>query len=213
MIIINKSGYLKYKNHKFKCALGKAGIGNKKIEGDNITPKGIYKIVDIYYREDRIKKISSKFKLIKLTKKMGWCDDSKSKNYNQLISLPSRYRYEKLYRTDNGSTFTILSMGSSSYTGFSIFFLNYDLGWITTPSHILRTTNAGNNWTAVPSGQSSNQWVRDVKFVDELNGWACTDGGGISKTTDGGVNWYNLFYNTSAEVLYDIQHRRSPLIL
>jgi len=112
----------------------------------------------------------------------------------------------KLYRTDNGSTFTILSMGSSSYTGFSIFFLNYDLGWITTPSHILRTTNAGNNWTAVPSGQSSNQWVRDVKFVDELNGWACTDGGGISKTTDGGVNWYNLFYNTSAEVLYDIQH-------
>jgi L,D-peptidoglycan transpeptidase YkuD (ErfK/YbiS/YcfS/YnhG family) len=101
MIIINKSGYLKYKNHKFKCALGKAGIGNKKIEGDNITPKGIYKIVDIYYREDRIKKISSKFKLIKLTKKMGWCDDSKSKNYNQLISLPSRYRYEKLYRTDN----------------------------------------------------------------------------------------------------------------
>jgi L,D-peptidoglycan transpeptidase YkuD (ErfK/YbiS/YcfS/YnhG family) len=101
MIIINKSGYLKYKNHKFKCALGKAGIGNKKIEGDNITPKGIYKIVDIYYRKDRIKKISSKFKLIKLTKKMGWCDDSKSKNYNQLICLPSRYRYEKLYRKDN----------------------------------------------------------------------------------------------------------------
>jgi len=48
MIIINKSGYLKYKNHKFKCALGKAGIGNKKIEGDNITPKGTFKIVKIY---------------------------------------------------------------------------------------------------------------------------------------------------------------------
>ncbi len=45
MIIINKSGYLKYKNLKFKCALGKAGIGKKKIEGDNITPKGTYKIL------------------------------------------------------------------------------------------------------------------------------------------------------------------------
>ncbi len=57
MIIINKSGYLKYKNLKFKCALGKAGIGKKKIEGDNITPKGIFKIIKIYYRKDRIKKI------------------------------------------------------------------------------------------------------------------------------------------------------------
>ena len=101
MIIINKSGYLKYKDLKFKCALGKAGIGNKKIEGDNITPKGTFKIVKIYYRKDRIKKMPSKFKLIKITKKMGWCDDPKSKNYNQLINLPFQYRCEKLYRTDN----------------------------------------------------------------------------------------------------------------
>ena len=37
MIIINKSGVLKYKNLKFKCALGKAGVGKKRKEGDNIT--------------------------------------------------------------------------------------------------------------------------------------------------------------------------------
>ena len=49
MIIINKLGYLEYKDLKFKCALGKAGIGNKKIEGDNITPRGIFKIVKIFY--------------------------------------------------------------------------------------------------------------------------------------------------------------------
>ena len=29
MIIVKKSGYLKYKNLKFRCALGKAGIKNK----------------------------------------------------------------------------------------------------------------------------------------------------------------------------------------
>ena len=80
MIIINKSGYLKYKNLKFKCSLGKAGIGKKRKEGDNITPKGKYKIVTIYYRGDRIKKISSKLKLIKIKKNMGWCDDPKVKN-------------------------------------------------------------------------------------------------------------------------------------
>ena len=101
MIIINKSGYLKYKDFKFKCALGKAGIGKKKIEGDNITPKGIFSMVKIYYRSDRVKKISSKFRLIKITKKMGWCNDPNSKKYNQLINLPTNYTHEKLYRKDN----------------------------------------------------------------------------------------------------------------
>jgi L,D-peptidoglycan transpeptidase YkuD (ErfK/YbiS/YcfS/YnhG family) len=101
MIIINKSGYLKYKNLKFRCALGKAGIGKKKIEGDNITPKGTFDIVKIYYRDDRVKKISSKFKLIKITKKLGWCDDPKNKKYNKLINSSTKYSHEKLYRKDN----------------------------------------------------------------------------------------------------------------
>ena len=101
MIIINKSGYLKYKNFKFRCALGKYGIGEKKKEGDKITPKGIYKIVNVYYRQDRIKKISSKLKLIKIKKNMGWCDDPGSKNYNKLIKAPTKYSYEKLFRNEN----------------------------------------------------------------------------------------------------------------
>ena len=100
MIIINKSGLLKYKNLKFRCALGKAGIRKKSKEGDNITPKGKFKILKIYYRKDRIKKITSKFKLIKIRKNMGWCDDPNSKKYNQLIKLPTSYSYEKLFRKE-----------------------------------------------------------------------------------------------------------------
>jgi L,D-peptidoglycan transpeptidase YkuD (ErfK/YbiS/YcfS/YnhG family) len=101
MIIINKSKLLKFNNIKFRCALGKSGIGEKEIEGDNVTPRGIYRIVKIYYRKDRIKKITSKFKLIEITQTMGWCNDIKSKKYNQLIKLPTKYSHEKLYRKDN----------------------------------------------------------------------------------------------------------------
>jgi L,D-peptidoglycan transpeptidase YkuD (ErfK/YbiS/YcfS/YnhG family) len=101
MIIINKSGYLKYRDFKFKCALGKSGIGKKKIEGDNITPKGVFRIVKIYYRKDRLKELSSKFTPIEITKSMGWCDDPNSKNYNQLINLPSKYSHEKLFKKNN----------------------------------------------------------------------------------------------------------------
>ena len=101
MIIINKSGYLKYKDLKFRCSLGKAGIGKKEKEGDKITPRGTYKIVKIYYRNDRVKKILSNFKLFKIKKNMGWCDDPDSKNYNQLIKIPSKCTYERLFRKEN----------------------------------------------------------------------------------------------------------------
>ena len=101
MIIVKKSGYLKYKNLKFRCALGKGGVKKKTMEGDNITPKGIFKIIKIYYRPDKIKKIKTLIKKIKIKKNMGWCDDPSSRLYNKLINLPTKYTHEKLYRNDS----------------------------------------------------------------------------------------------------------------
>ena len=101
MIIIKKSGYIQYKNLKFRCALGKAGIKKKEKEGDNVTPKGIFKITSMYYRPDRIKNIITAIKKIKIKKNMGWCDDPDSHFYNQQISLPNKFGHEKLYRNDS----------------------------------------------------------------------------------------------------------------
>jgi L,D-peptidoglycan transpeptidase YkuD (ErfK/YbiS/YcfS/YnhG family) len=73
----------------------------KKIkEGDLITPKGIFSLKRVYYREDRIKNLRTKLKKIKIKKYMAWCDDPKSKFYNKQIKIPSIFNYEKLYRKD-----------------------------------------------------------------------------------------------------------------
>ena len=101
MIIVKKSKYLKYKNFKIRCSLGKAGIAKKEKEGDNITPRGIFKIICIYYRSDRIKKITTAFKKIKIKKNMGWCDDPKSSFYNKEIKISNKFNYEQFYRKDN----------------------------------------------------------------------------------------------------------------
>ena len=101
MIIVKKSGYLKYNNFKFRCALGKGGIKQKEKEGDFITPKGKFKLIKIYYRSDRVKKINSPLKKIKISKNMGWCDDVSSKHYNRLIKINKKISHEKLYRNDN----------------------------------------------------------------------------------------------------------------
>ena len=99
-ILINKK-YLTFDNYKAKCAIGKRGIGNKKKEGDLITPKGIYKVKYVLYRKDRVKKIKTKLKKVIIRKNMGWCDDVRSRQYNKIIKLPSNYSYEKLYKKEN----------------------------------------------------------------------------------------------------------------
>ena len=101
MIIVKKSGYLKYKKMKFPCALGKGGVKKKTKEGDNITPKGTFKVIRIYYRPDKIKKFKTLVKKIKIKKNMGWCDDPCSDFYNKQIKLPTNLEHEKLYRNDN----------------------------------------------------------------------------------------------------------------
>ena len=101
MHILIKNNYLTFKHYRIKCAIGKRGIGNKKKEGDFITPKGLFKIKYILFRKDRVKNLKTSLKKITITKKLGWCDDIRSKKYNQLIKFPSKYNAEKLYRVDN----------------------------------------------------------------------------------------------------------------
>ena len=98
-ILVNKN-YLTYNKNKVKCAVGRKGIGYKKKEGDLITPKGQFKIKFILYRKDRVK-ISTKIKKRIIKKNMGWCDDSKSRDYNKLVKLPFNYNHEKLYKREN----------------------------------------------------------------------------------------------------------------
>jgi len=100
MNIIIKKHLLLYKNYKLKCSIGKSGIRKFKKEGDLATPKGLFKLGMLYYRKDRNKRLESKLKKRIIKKKMGWCDDSRSKKYNREICFPFKYKAEKLYRKD-----------------------------------------------------------------------------------------------------------------
>ena len=70
-IIIKNKETLLIDDFKFKCSVGKNGFSRNKKEGDNKTPIGIFKLGNIYYRDDRIKKPISKLKSIKIKKKYG----------------------------------------------------------------------------------------------------------------------------------------------
>ena len=101
MHIYIKNKKLIIDKYRIKCAVGKRGIGEKKREGDKITPVGKFKIRSILYRKDRAIRIKSKITKLSIKNNMGWCDDPKSKKYNKLIKFPFKGHAERLYRKDN----------------------------------------------------------------------------------------------------------------
>ena len=103
MIIYLKNKHtLQVENFFFRCVIGKNGLTKNKVEGDKKTPKGIYQLENLYFRKDRINKIKTKLKLIKINESMGWCDDKLNyKNYNKLINLSSKIKSENLFRKDH----------------------------------------------------------------------------------------------------------------
>ena len=96
-----KNKIIYFKDYKIKCSIGKRGLTSKKVEGDQKTPKGRFGFKQFFYRSDRVKNIKCKIRKIKIKKNYGWCDDFKSKCYNQQIYFPFKYNAEKLYLKKN----------------------------------------------------------------------------------------------------------------
>ena len=102
MIIAVKNKHtLQIDDFQFKCSIGKKGIAHNKKEGDQKTPKGNYRIGDLYFRSDRLSKPKTRLKCIKIKKYMAWCDDiNYPKKYNKLITISNKIKHERLKRID-----------------------------------------------------------------------------------------------------------------
>ncbi len=68
-----------------------------------------------------------------------------------------------------------------------MFFLDSENGWaVGDYNYVLHTNDAGNTWSIQQNG--SGQYLREVFFLDQMNGWIASSSG-LLKTTDGGLNW------------------------
>mgnify|MGYP001406462879 CR=1 FL=1 len=107
-IIVKNKETLVLEDFKFKCCVGKNGISKLKREGDKKTPRGSFKIGNLFFRSDKNNKPITKLKCIPIKKNMGWCDDIKNKKkYNKLIYTDKSIKHEKLFRSDNKYDFLI----------------------------------------------------------------------------------------------------------
>jgi len=123
---VNQNYILRSGKKKFKCQVGAGGlkIHTKKIEGDKATPIGKWKLKSIYYRSDKMLKPlmrAKTFKINKITKNCGWCDDPKSSYYNKYINVKKNFyvkniNFENLWREDQAYDLVIVTSHNTSPT-------------------------------------------------------------------------------------------------
>jgi len=107
-ILVKNKHTLQINEFTFRCCIGKKGSTKNKKEGDKKTPIGTFKIENLYFRKDRLKKPSTSLKCVEIKKNMGWCDDIRfPEKYNKLIKIKKKIRHEKLLRKDNKYNFLI----------------------------------------------------------------------------------------------------------
>mgnify|MGYP001301707217 CR=1 FL=1 len=100
-ILVKNKHTLQIDEFRFKCCIGKNGLTKNKKEGDKRTPRGIYKIENLYYRKDRLKKPLTLLKCVEIKRNMGWCNDIKyPRKYNKLFKIEKNVKHEKLKRKD-----------------------------------------------------------------------------------------------------------------
>ena len=100
-ILVKNKHTLQIDEFKFRCCIGKKGTTKNKREGDKKTPKGNFKIENLYFRKDRIHKPETLIKCVEIKNNMGWCDDIRfSKKYNKLLKIEKSIKHEKLKRKD-----------------------------------------------------------------------------------------------------------------
>jgi len=106
-----------------------------------------------------------------------------------------------LISNDNGVNWSILTNGSN-FESTSMCFLSGTRGFIATSSgEIMKTVDAGNNWTLVYQNLGSTP-INFIRFSDAQNGWFSTLNE-VYRTADGGQTW-NREINMNKEPLYDM---------
>lgn len=81
-------------------ALGRAGPGVRKREGDGRTPVGRYRILRVLYRPDRMARPNTRLPLAAIRPDDGWSDDPADRRYNRPVKLPVSTSHERMWRDD-----------------------------------------------------------------------------------------------------------------
>jgi L,D-peptidoglycan transpeptidase YkuD (ErfK/YbiS/YcfS/YnhG family) len=99
-LLVDSTGFARWGTRQLRCALGRAGIGVQKREGDGATPCGAFALRRVFYRPDREPRPQTALPCQATAPTDGWCDAPSDAAYNRLVALPYPASAENLWRED-----------------------------------------------------------------------------------------------------------------
>lgn len=99
-LIVSVNGTAVWRNASCRCAIGRSGVRAHKREGDGATPEGIFPLLEVLYRKDRLALPNTRLRASALAPEDGWCDDPLHPAYNMKVKLPHAAGCEALWRDD-----------------------------------------------------------------------------------------------------------------
>ena len=96
-LVLTRLG-LRFQNRLYPCSIGRAGLSDRKSEGDGATPRGVHAITGLLYRPDRIARPTDWACPIRPGDL--WSDDPGHEDYNLMVRAPYDHSHERLRRAD-----------------------------------------------------------------------------------------------------------------
>jgi len=73
----------RFMGRRLRCAVGRGGIDDKRGEGDRITPRGVWRLRQVWYRPDRVLPVRSAVPCRVIGVGDSWSDDPADPAYNR----------------------------------------------------------------------------------------------------------------------------------
>lgn len=89
---------LRFHGRLIPCSIGRGGIRSDKREGDGATPRGVHRIVGMFYRPDRL--VPPTDWAVPIGPRDLWSDDAGDAHYNHHVRAPYAHSHERLRRAD-----------------------------------------------------------------------------------------------------------------
>jgi L,D-peptidoglycan transpeptidase YkuD (ErfK/YbiS/YcfS/YnhG family) len=96
-----RRGWLTAGGMALPVALGRGGIKANKREGDGATPRGRFRLKQLWWRADRHPRPPTLLPARRIKPDDGWCEDPADRHYNQRVTVPPGSKADRLRRADN----------------------------------------------------------------------------------------------------------------
>jgi L,D-peptidoglycan transpeptidase YkuD (ErfK/YbiS/YcfS/YnhG family) len=80
--------------------LGRGGVRANKFEGDGATPRGVFRLVRLWWRSDRHPRPRSYLPVRRITPDLAWCENMRDRRYNRPFRRSPQAAGDRLWRED-----------------------------------------------------------------------------------------------------------------